>query len=136
MQEIDFAQSPEAQVYRQKTVKEIEFPSEVEARFDAVFAAIGNSEAKILTLLALNRSLITQNDLYRRFSELSGGIWSTQVSTTSSHCEQSLIPIGLVAQESFIRQGSLDISVGFRTTESGEKYGKPIAAYRTRFKTP
>ena len=129
MQEIDFNQSAEARAYGQRTAKEVEFPSEVEARFDAVFAAIGNSEAKILTLLALSKSLITQEDLYRRFSELSGGIWHTQYRTVSSHCEQSLIPIGLVAQESFIKQGSLDIKVGFRTTESGEKYGKPIAAY-------
>src|SRR3989344_1850039 len=129
MQEIDFAQSAEARDYGQRAVKEIKFPSELEARFDAIFAAIGNSEAKILTLLALSRTLITQQDLYGRFSELSGGMWRTQYRTVSSHCEQSLIPIGLVAQESFIKQGSLDIHVGFRTTESGEKYGKPIAAY-------
>lgn len=110
-------------------VKEGEFPTDPEKRFEAVFAAIGNSEAKCLTLLCLSDTLVTKQELWRRFNELSENAWVASRSVQATYCRASLIPIGLVAEESFVRQGTSNLAVGFRLTEMGKKYGVPVAAF-------
>lgn len=109
--------------------KEANFPLDLETRFEAVFAAIGNSEVKQITLLLLDRSPITLHDLNKRFREITDNVWQSDRNIQAGYCRDSLIPIGLVAEENFISLGSQDSAAGFKLTEPGEKYGKPIAAF-------
>jgi hypothetical protein len=106
-----------------------EFPTNPEDRFEALFAAIGNSEAKMLTLLSLSRQLITKGDLHGEFVRLSEGVWRTDNKLQANYCQYTLAPIGLVAEELFVRVGTQDKVVGFKITEAGYEYGVPIAAY-------
>jgi len=109
--------------------REEPFPEDPQERFAAVFGAIGNSEAKCLTLLCLSQSPITGPDLHQRFIEESGAAWRSNRNTQSEYCINTLIPIGLVTQEDYIAYGSQDYVTGFRLTEAGNLYGVPIAAY-------
>lgn len=109
--------------------RESEFPEDPEKRFEAIFSAIGNSEAKCLTLLCLSRSPITNGDLHRRFLTNSAYAWKTDQRLQSAYCSSTLIPIGIVASADVIHQGSDEYVTGYKVTISGEKYGQPIAAY-------
>lgn len=112
-----------------KVRKETEFPTDPEKRFEAVFSAIGNSEAKCLTLLCLSQSPLTKGDLHQKFLAESGSVWKTNKAIQASYCQNTLIPIGLVAEADTLHYGALEYVTGFRLTEAGQKYGQPIAAY-------
>lgn len=109
--------------------KEVEFPNDPEKRFEAIFSAIGNSEAKCLTLLCLSESPLTRHDLHRRFLDESDGVWKINRSTPGGYCLHTLIPIGLVAEADTLYYGSTEYVTGFRLTEAGLKFGQPIAAF-------
>src|SRR3989338_6827498 len=109
--------------------REEEFPTDLEARFEAVFAAIGNSEAKCLTLLCLEQSVLSSWNLHKKFLRESSGVWKTSSTLQARYCENTLVPIGLVAAMDTLYFGSTEYIVGFRLTESGLKFGKPIAAF-------
>jgi len=109
--------------------KEEEFPTDPEKRFEAVFSAIGNSEAKCLTLLCLSDNPITITDLHNRFIDESSRVWETALSTQASYCDKTLIPIGLVSEADIVYYGSSEYVTGYRLTNAGKKYGQPIAAY-------
>lgn len=109
--------------------REEEFPEDPEKRFEAVFSAIGNSEAKCLTLLCLSQSPITRHDLHRRFLNESGRVWKISRSTPGGYCLHTLIPIGLVAEADTLYSGSGEYVAGFRLTEAGLKFGQPVAAF-------
>lgn len=109
--------------------KEAEFPADPENRFEAVFSAIGNSEAKCLTLLCLSQSPLTGQDLHNRFLALSGKVWKTDRKLQANYCVATLIPIGLVVEADTLYHGSMEYVAGFRLTNEGTKYGQPIAAF-------
>jgi len=107
-----------------------EFPTDPEKRFEAIFAAIGNSEAKCLTLLCLSESPVSPRDLYHQFTTQNNGSWEPNKSTPAEYCEQTLVPIGLVAYADVIRQGTLEHTTGYRLTVAGKKF-QPISAFLT-----
>ena len=106
-----------------------EFPSDPEKRFEALFSALGNSEAKCLTLLCLSESPISEHDLYRRFVEENQSAWKPNRATVPHYCQQTLEPIGLVAEADVIKDGSIEHIAGYRLTEAGRKFGQPVAAF-------
>ena len=112
-----------------KVKREEEFPEDPEKRFEAVFSAIGNSEAKCLTLLCLSQGPLTKDDLHRKFLAESGNIWKTNRAIQAQYCQETLIPIGLVAEADTLYYEASEYVTGFRLTEAGQKYGQPIAAY-------
>ncbi len=102
-----------------------EFPLDPDKRFEAIFAAIGNSEAKCITLLCLSEFPMTAWDLNREFNEVVAGAWKSSNSVQENYCKHTFVPLGLVEGED-----DPDSSGGyFRLTEAGRKYGQPIAAY-------
>src|SRR3989338_4940944 len=109
----------------------VEFPNENEAdkRFGEIFSAIGNSETKCLTLLLLNRSPQTDYDLYKKFIDISHGVWKSNVHSQGQYCRNSLVPIGLVAEADTLFYGATEYVTGYRLTQAGEKVGQPIAAF-------
>ena len=109
--------------------KEVEFPKDPEKRFEAIFAAIGNSEAKCLTLLTLSEKPLTAFELHHKFLEESGGVWKTDRKTPAAYCFNTLVPIGLVVEVDILHYESKVWVSGFRLTEAGIKYGQPIAAF-------
>ena len=112
-----------------RVLREEEFPSDPEARFEAVFSAIGNSEAKCLTLLCLEQSVQTGWELHRRFLEASRRVWKTNRKLQANYCLKTLVPIGLVAEVDSLYDGVAEYVVGFRLTEAGRKYGQPAAVF-------
>lgn len=105
-----------------------EFPTDPEKRFEAIFAAIGNSEAKCVTILCLSENPITGQDLWRKFLSASDRSWSLHSKTPAMYCSDTLVPIGLVDEVDIVRDGSNQFVVGFRLTQAGRNFGQPIAA--------
>jgi len=117
------------QIIDTRVVREILFPEDPQARFEAIFAAIGNSEAKCVTLLTLQPYPITKNELHSEFLKVSSSVWDTSMLLQSSYVRQSLIPIGLVAQADAMFYGSSEFVTGYRLTEAGRTFGQPLAAF-------
>jgi len=117
------------QVLDARNVREVPFPEDPQQRFEAVFAAIGNSEAKCVTLLTMQPYPMTAGELYGEFLRATNRVWITSNTIQAQYARTTLSPIGLVAQEDFITYGSSEYVTGYRTTDAGEKYGKPIATF-------
>ncbi len=109
--------------------REEPFPEDPEKRFEAVFASIGNSEAKCVALLCLSESQISSEDLRMKFLLTTSRAWKISRGVPTAWARQSLVPIGMVAEVDTLSQGSLEYVLGFRLTEAGRKFGQPIAAY-------
>src|SRR3989344_224882 len=92
--------------------KEEEFPEDPEKRFETIFSAIGNSEAKCLTLLCLSKSPISRYDLHKKFLQESGYAWETARMLQADYCSYTLVPIGLVAEEDTLYYGSTEYITG------------------------
>lgn len=106
-----------------------EFTVEPEKQFGAIFSALGNSEAKCLTLLCLSESPMSTTDLYNHFMTESNSVWKANKRTPANYCQETLEPIGLVAEADIIRNGTHESIVGYRLTESGRTFGQPTAAF-------
>jgi hypothetical protein len=117
------------QVLDTRNVQEIPFPEDPNERFEAIFAAIGNSEAKCLSLLCLEPYFMTVTDIKNRAEGATNGVWKRKQATYLSHLETTLQDIGLVVEADFIPYGSLKYTTGFRASEAGLKFGQPIAAF-------
>lgn len=117
------------EILESRIKREKEFPQDPEKRFEALFAAIGNSEAKCLTLLCLSQNPLTGRDLRQKFLEESSRVWNVNYLTLATYCLRTLIPIGLVAEADILYYGATEYVTGFRLTKAGLKYGQPIAAF-------
>lgn len=109
--------------------REAEFPEDPKERFNAVFAALGNSEAKCLTLLSLSEGPLTRDALHAKFTEVSSGVWQTNRGSQTEYCYNTLIPIGLVAEADTLYFGATEYITGYRLKPAGQKFGQPIAAH-------
>lgn len=116
-------------VVESRVKKEDEFPQDPEKRFEAIFSAIGNSEAKCLTLLCLSQSPQTGPEIHKQFLQCSNNSWKTDQNLQKAYCQRSLIPIGLVAESDILYYGSSEYVTGYRLTDAGTKFGQPIAAF-------
>lgn len=97
-----------------------------------LLAAIGNNEAKALTLLLMQPGRIyTRRDIHDVFIRIQGGEdnagWQSSHSLQFNYCQNSLAPIGLVAKE-VVEGGVVLQTYGYMTTEYGEAVGKHLAA--------
>lgn len=105
-------------------VKEQELP---EGDLFRLLAAIGNNEAKCLTLIAMgNGHIFSEGDLYRTMLNHQGKQtgWRMGWRTPFTYCKDSLSPIGLVTKEAI----NPDLSVyGYQITEYGKQTGIPLA---------
>ncbi len=119
-----------------KIEKRAEFPTDPEKRFEAIISSIGNHAGKQITFLSIPSTpgvIVTPWELHTAFVENSGGVWRTSKSVQKAHAQHSLIPIGMVAEESVIRDGSNTELVGFTKTEAGREYGDPIAKFLLKY---
>lgn len=92
-----------------------------------ILAAFGNSEAKTLTLATMRTGEIySANRLHRMLTSLQGPNpgWKTSSITPFKYCQESLAPIGLVAEEALNKDSSV---YGYIRTPYGEKVGLPLA---------
>lgn len=105
------------------------FPSDLEGRLNAVMN-IANGELKVATLLHLDDTLAGGEDILARVRESVGrGVRLIYGNNFSGYCHKSLLPIGTVAEEEIRRDDGEVISVGYRITEAGKKYGVPISVF-------
>lgn len=92
-----------------------------------LLAAIGNHEAKAITLLIMRPGEIyTRWELFKEFLRAQGEVkgWQLTRDVPFGYCEESLSPIGLVAKEAL----NPDLSTyGYSKTEYGKETGDPIA---------
>ncbi len=119
-----------------KIEKRAEFPTDPEKRFEAIISSIGNHAGKQATFLSIPSfpgANITPDELHTAFVENSGGVWRTHHSLQKAHTQASLIPIGMVAEESVIRDGHNTELVGFTKTEAGREYGDPISKFLLKY---
>ncbi len=106
------------------------FPDIPQARFEAIFASIGNSESKCATLLNLPHTQpTTASELHQAFKDSTNEAWDLHPSTTQSYCEETFIPIGFVARSEILYYGRTKYNKGYKVTESGLRFGQPIAAF-------
>ena len=92
-----------------------------------LISAIGNHEAKALTLLAMKDGAIyNKHELSARIRELQGRnpIWRQSYSLPFDYCAHSLSPIGLVTRE--ILSPNLS-AYGYQISEYGRRVGIPFA---------
>lgn len=113
-----------------RTLQQEPFPEDPQARFEAIFAAIGNSEAKCATLLSLpSNHPLTAIELHTAFLDSTDGAWKTNPRIQAEYCDATFIPIGFVAKTEVLHYGKMNFVKGYRITEAGIKYGQPIAKY-------
>jgi hypothetical protein len=98
-----------------------------------LIAAIGNNEAKAITLLALGTDTIyTAHDLQTTIISLQGDIvgWHIGSLTAFGYCQESLAPIGLVALEASNSDGTV---FGYTKTNYGKEIGDSLAGHLLKF---
>lgn len=92
-----------------------------------LISALGNHEAKAITLCAMTPGIIySRSDLYRAIIQAQGQNigWRIARPGPFKYCEYSLSPIGLVTHEAI----NPDLSTyGYVKTDYGEKIGVPLA---------
>lgn len=118
------------------TEKKAEFPSDPEERYKAVISSIGNHAGKQITFLSISSipgTITTPPEMHSAFLENSQGVWKTGGGVQKDHASSSLAPIGMVAKEVGIRNGSNREVVGYTQTEAGRKYGDPIAKFLLKY---
>jgi len=111
--------------------RENPFPDDVEGRLNAILNVV-NTELKTLTLLHLDDRYANESEIKSRLRDTVGnGTYLPSNGSFGNYCLKSLFPIGAVAQ------GDIRITnargprhfAGYRLTEAGRKYGRPIAAF-------
>jgi len=112
---------------------EFPFPDDLEGRMNSISNVV-NSEIKIATLLHLDDTLAEGGDILSRIRNTVGKKvklgWGRDL---ASYCHHSLLPIGAVAEEEIRRYTGETTYLGYRLTESGKKYGIPIAVFSLRW---
>lgn len=116
-------------VIESQIVRQEQFPTDPEERFNSLFPAVGNSAPKCLFLMLSRRDLQTPRQFYNQFLDLSQKVWRINQAAPYAAFNQSLTPIGLVTEEDVLFDGASEYVVGFRATPAGIKYGHPIAAF-------
>lgn len=92
-------------------------------------AAIGNNEAKAITLGTMQEGIVySQGDFYRTMISLQGRNdgWRISYPLPFTYCKNSLAPIGLVTRE--VMDQYLN-TWGYTITPFGEKIGKALAGH-------
>ncbi len=112
-----------------KNIREEQFPADPKERFNALFPAIGNSAPKCLFLALSSSDFKTPRQYYNDFLDVSKRVWRINNSAPTAAFRQSLIGIGLVAEEASLFDGATEYVVGFRSLEAGLHYGQPIARF-------
>ena len=111
------------------TIQNTAFPQDLEGRINSV-ANIVNTEMKTLTLLHLDDVPVTGRTIRRRIREtLGGNVYLPTRITFKSYCARTLVPIGAVAEEDVLNDSGDRVFVGYKLTQDGHKYGRPIAAF-------
>lgn len=103
---------------------EIESPQEV---FDGIISAIAFPPSKALTLLFLDETPQTGEEIRKAYIQITGD--KIYKSAFADYCRNTLIPIGLVAEETFVRSGGYEESIGFVLTEKGKTTGRALAHF-------
>lgn len=118
------------QIVDTRVVREVPFPEDPQARFEAIFAAIGNSEAKCVTLLVIQpHHPISGIELHNEFLDVTGGVWDSNIRAQVNYSNKSFIPNGLVEKVAGIPGVSLEHETRYVLTDAGIHFGQPIAAY-------
>lgn len=98
-----------------------------------LLSAVGNNEAKAVTLLVMRSGVIyTRPDLFRTVVETQGSLpgWVFNMSLPFDYCEYSLAPIGFVTKE--VLDPNLG-TYGYIKTDRGEKLGMPLVGLLLKF---
>ncbi|MFC1790190.1 hypothetical protein ACFLZP_01750 [Patescibacteria group bacterium] len=90
-----------------------------------LFAAVGNHEAKAITLMAMERGVYGMADLYHRLLAVQGTPPGWQISRRipSTYCERSLVPAGLVEKKRVNDVGC------WRKTDYGTRVGDALVGH-------
>jgi len=113
--------------------REEPFPDDLEGRLNAILNVV-NTELKTVTLLHLDDTPADEHEIKARLRETVGkGSYLPDSSNFRAYCHKTLFPIGTVAEEEVIRDTGENVYLGFRLTESGKKYGLPIAAFTLNY---
>tara|TARA_Y100000034_G_scaffold131521_1_gene192435 strand:- start:533 stop:1828 length:1296 start_codon:yes stop_codon:yes gene_type:complete len=111
--------------------RENPFPDDLEGRLNAI-TNIVNTELKALTLLHLDDRYASENEIRSRLRDtVDDRIYLPKNNSFGGYCFHSLLPIGAVAKGNIQITNARGLSefIGYRLTEAGEKYGRPIAAF-------
>lgn len=118
------------QIVDTRVVQEKPFPEDLQARFEAIFAGFGNSEAKCVTLLVMQaHNPMSGYELHTEFLEATENIWQSSNQTQLNYCNKSLVPNGLVTRINNNPGTPLENGLRYALTDDGIRLGQPIAAY-------
>ncbi len=113
--------------FMEKTVREREFPQDLESRLGNILNVV-NTEFKSITLLHLDDNAADGMTIRERIIRNYPMGYLPHYGAFLDYCKFSFLPIGSVAEER-IRRDDGSIYVGYTLNESGRKYGLPIAAF-------
>ncbi|MEK6853956.1 MAG: hypothetical protein AABX60_01355, partial [Nanoarchaeota archaeon] len=111
------------------------FPSDTEQRLEAVLGGFMNAESKQILTMLLNPGITDLGGLAHRFVQVTGESWTRKQAphNLDSYIVHSLDPVGFVAHPVVIMRQVSDVYVGYALTESGMRYGPPLAAFALGF---
>ena len=108
--------------------REFPFPCGLEDRLAAVANAI-NTELKSAVMIHLDDVLCEAREIRTRIRESVGeGSYLPITKTFQNYCHNTLVTIGCVVEESIRRETVESVSLAYRLSKAGERYGRPIAA--------
>ena len=111
--------------------RENPFPDDLEGRLNAITNVV-NTELKTLTLLHLDDKYVDGSEIRSRLIDTVGyKIYIPYSRSFRDYCSRSLLSIGTVAEgdiQIINARGSSEFT-GYKLTEAGKKYGRPIAAF-------
>ncbi|HLD15188.1 MAG TPA: hypothetical protein VJB94_01265 [Candidatus Nanoarchaeia archaeon] len=114
-----------------KITEEKSFPEDLEGRLSSVLNSI-NTELKSVTLLHLDDKPAGASEIKSRIRNTVGEGYLPEIRVFRGY-GSTLYDIALVAKETITKDDGELVSVGYSLTDSGKKYGLPIAAFTLRY---
>jgi len=110
--------------------RENPFPDDLEGRLNAITNVV-NTELKALTILHLDDRYVDKREIKSRLRDTVGdGAYLPNSHSFGGYCSRSLLPNGVVEGDiQIINARDSKEFKGYRLTEAGKKYGRPIAAF-------
>lgn len=107
----------------------VDFPDDLDGRANVVLN-VANSELKVATLLSLDDSLITAEDVRGRVREnIRNRVKLPRTDSFEAYLEQTLVPLGMASREVLGGFGK----ACYALTYAGRKYGFPILSFSLQY---
>ncbi len=121
----------ERKVKKRKVVRNEEFPEDIDSRLTSILSTV-NAESKQVQLLLMSEYPQISTRIKSNFDHITDNNFDIDHRAHGKYCTETFVPIGFVCEEKVIYDDYGRWLTGWSINGTGEKYGKPIAAFTLR----